>query len=78
MTAYILVEGGGSGTRAALVNEKGQREKAYERGPSNPVAYGIVQAAQVIVSLAKEALAGRSAESCVLYAALAGAAEKEV
>lgn len=78
MTSHILVEGGGTGTRAALVSATGIREAIHEGGPTNPSAYGVHRAANRIASLARSVLAGRPAEDTALYAALAGAADAAV
>ncbi|NLN93882.1 MAG: N-acetylmuramic acid 6-phosphate etherase [Candidatus Hydrogenedens sp.] len=78
MTSHILVEGGGTRTRAALVTAAGVREAIHEGGPSNPAAYGVHRAANRIASLARSVLAGRPAQKTALYAGLAGAADAAV
>ncbi len=72
MSAIIIIEGGGTRTRAAVYDDGGTALRALEGGPSNPAAYGVDSTARCIASLARQALGVSDFRAVRVYAALAG------
>jgi len=76
MGATIVIEGGGTRTRAAFYTASGDLVRVVEGGPSNPVAYGAATATRRIAALARQALAGEDSSGLRVYAALAGVSDE--
>lgn len=72
MGAIVVIEGGGTRTRAAFYAASGNLVHVVEGGPSNPVAYGTTAAARQIVALVRQAIGDEDGGDLRIYAALAG------
>jgi len=77
MDNIIVIEGGGTHTRAALFTGTGAVEGELSGGPSNPAAYGLTASARCIGALAHAALGDVDIHTVRLVAAVAGAASDE-
>lgn len=74
----IAIEGGGTSTRAGLYDDKGNCLREIVGAPSNPIAYGIVQASQRIASLTVQLCKDVPLKNALLLVGMAGAFDHKI